>query len=493
MLNRIRIGKETSEDIEKLKERVRPGTHEDISNETDTLYIFGTNNKVNEMNKKRLNSMIGDEYVVTAICLHKTMKNFNPPEGKAGEVNKTPFQKELRVKVGAKVMLTYNVDTSDGLTNGARGELIGIIKDAKGNISKIVVKFERETVGKEKRIQNSGICQKYPGGTPIEKVNFPFSISKSKTSVINTATVIQFPLRLAFASTAHKIQGATIPKPQKVIINVTDTFAAAMVYVMLSRVCTLEQIFILNEFKESKMYPNLKALEELHRLDQISLNKNQSEWEKSDMGNLRISSLNCRSLGKHYPDISSDALLLKSDIIYLQETWIEDDESADNLQIPKYQLHLNSCGKGKGIATYFKNDIFTKEIDVKKADMQMSKFSSPSLDVISLYRSQKANYMELNQSIDALTDKDKPQLILGDFNFCYLENSSNATKKYLNENNFKQLFTEPTHIEGHLLDQAHLRDNKGILEATSEVHSKYYTDHKGLAIIIEKGEEYVFF
>ena len=190
MLNRIRIGKETAEDIEKLKERVRPGTHEDIRKEMDALYIFGTNKKVNEMNKKRLNSMNGDEYVVTAICLHKTMKNSNPPECKAGEVNKTPFQKELRVKVGAKVMLTYNVDTSDGLTNGARGELIGIIKDAKGNISKIVVKFERETVGKEKRIQNSGICQKYPGGTPIEKVNFPFSISKSKTSVINTATVI---------------------------------------------------------------------------------------------------------------------------------------------------------------------------------------------------------------------------------------------------------------------------------------------------------------
>ena len=240
MLNRIRIGKETAEDIEKLKERVRPGTHEDIRKEMDALYIFGTNKKVNEMNKKRLNSMIGDEYVVTAICLHKTMKNFNPPEGKAGEVNKTPFQKELRVKVGAKVMLTYNVDTSDGLTNGARGELLGIIKDAKGNIAKIVVKFERETVGKEKRTQNPGICQKYPEGTPIEKVNFPFSISKSKTSVINTATVIQFPLKLAFASTAHKIQGATIPKPQKVIINVTDTFAAAMIYVMLSWVCTLE-------------------------------------------------------------------------------------------------------------------------------------------------------------------------------------------------------------------------------------------------------------
>jgi ATP-dependent exoDNAse (exonuclease V) alpha subunit len=201
--------------------------------------------------------------------MHKTIKNFSPPEGKAGEVLKTPFQKKLKIKVGAKIMLTYNVDTSDGLTNGARGELIGIIQDAKGNISKLVVKFEMDSIGIEKRQKNPGLLNNYPGGTPIEKVNFSFSISKSKTSVINTASVIQFPLELAFACTAHKVQGSTIAKPRKVIINVTDTFAAAMIYVMLSRVCALSQIFILNKFDETKMYPNQKALKELERLEKF--------------------------------------------------------------------------------------------------------------------------------------------------------------------------------------------------------------------------------
>ena len=71
------------------------------------------------------------------------MRNFNPSEGKAGEVHKTPFQKDLRITIGAKVMLTYNVNTSDGFTNGARGELIGVIEDNNGNISKLVFKFER--------------------------------------------------------------------------------------------------------------------------------------------------------------------------------------------------------------------------------------------------------------------------------------------------------------------------------------------------------------
>ena len=73
------------------------------------------------------------------------MRNFKPKVNNAGNISNTPFQKELKLKIGAKVMLTYNVDTSDGLTNGARGELLGIIQDKEGNISKVVVKFERES------------------------------------------------------------------------------------------------------------------------------------------------------------------------------------------------------------------------------------------------------------------------------------------------------------------------------------------------------------
>ena len=316
-LNRIRIGEETSDDILKLKDRVREKNHKDIKREKDALYIFGTNKRVNQMNNKRLKTLDGEEHTIQAITIHKTIKNFNPKEGKAGEVLKTPFQKELIVKVGCKVMLTYNVDTSDGLTNGARGHLVGIILDSTGKPCKLIVKFERDSVGDEKRRKNPEIQKQYPGGTQIEKVNFPFSISKSKKSVINTAMVIQFRIKLAFACTAHKVQGSTIPKPQKAIINVSDTFGAAMVYVMLSRVCALSQIYILDEFDESKMYPNLNALEELDRLEQISQNNNPTKWEREDSEALKVSSLNCRSLKKHHEDILSDSLL--------QETWLDEE------------------------------------------------------------------------------------------------------------------------------------------------------------------------
>ena len=484
MLNRIRVGEETKEDIEQLKLNVKKEDQKDIKQEKNAICLFGTNKNVNKVNNRRLKQLKQEEYVIKALAIHKTIKNFNPPEGKAGEVLKTPFQKELKLKIGAKVMLTYNVDTSDGLTNGARGELTGIIKDKNDNISKILVKFERESIGREKRKHNKEICRQFPQSTPIEKVNFSFSISKSKKSVISTAMVIQFPLKLAFACTAHKIQGSTIPKPNKVIINVADTFTAAMTYVMLSRACSLSQILILNEFDEKKMYPNMKALEELKRLNNISKNNNLSRWEKEDSKLIKISSLNCRSLKKHCEDIAKDDLLMKSDIICLNETWTESDDITDDLLIPNYELHLNSKGKGKGVATYYKKAKFKHSSDIKDDLMQLTKFTSQMLDIILLYRSQRGDYDQLNEHIDSLMSEGKPLLIVGDLNFCYLKNKYNRTKQHLKAKHFFQLINEPTHIEGHLLDQAYLRDSEGKLETESEVQSKYYTDHKSLSIIL---------
>ena len=440
------------------------------------------------MNTRRLRLLQGNELEVKAINIHKTIKNFDPPVDKAGDVNKTQFQKILKVKIGAKVILTYNVDTCDGLTNGARGELIGIINDAKGNIFKMIVKFEKDSVGKERRRNCPDIQRKFPGGTPIDKVNFSYSISRSKKVLVNTAMVIQFPLKLAFGCTSHKIQGSTIPKPNKVIINTGDAFGPAMIYVMLSRVCALLQIFILNEFDESKMFPNMMALAELERLNRISLNHNPTEWEKETEGTIKIYSLNCRSLKKHYQDIISDDLLMRSDVIILQETWLHDDTSPRNFAIPGFELHLNSNGRGKGLATYYKKSLISQVKDIKENNYQMSKLSSIGIDIFSIYRSQNGNLADLSQYIQHMVTPDKPQLIIGDLNYCQSQSQLNPLQLFLKDNQFKNLINEPTHMEGNILDQAHLQDLKRDLTVTASLHHKYYTDHKALAIIIKQRE-----
>ena len=150
MLNRIRIGQETEEDFVKLEKRVRPRNHPDLKNE-DAIYLFGKNKPVNEMNEKGLLKIKGEELEIKALCHHNTIKNFVPPVSKSGTINNTPFQANLKLKVGAKVMLTYNVNTADGLTNGSRGNLIGVIRNSKNEVVKLIIEFENPNHGQMAR------------------------------------------------------------------------------------------------------------------------------------------------------------------------------------------------------------------------------------------------------------------------------------------------------------------------------------------------------
>ena len=117
----------------------------------------------------------------------------------------------------------------------------------------------------------------------------------------------------------------------------------------------------------------------------------------------------------------------------------------------------------------------------------MSKFSSKNIDILAIYRSQNGNLANMNYEIEMMMQPDKPILIMGDFNYCQSELSTNATKKFLKQNNFVKLIDEPTHIEGNILDQAHLKDVGMNITATASLHSKYYTDHKGIAVIMKQG------
>ena len=44
-------------------------------------------------------------------------------------------------------MLTYNIDTGDGLTNGSRGDLIGVKRNKDGDINKLIIKFKNPSHG----------------------------------------------------------------------------------------------------------------------------------------------------------------------------------------------------------------------------------------------------------------------------------------------------------------------------------------------------------
>ena len=173
----------------------------------------------------------------------------------------------------------------------------------------------------------------------------------------------------------------------------------------------------------------------------------------------------------------------------LQETWLESNDEGKDLAITGYQLHLNSYGRGKGLAIYYKEEIFKHQLDINKENMQLSQFTSPTLNIIVIYRSQQGSQQELNEHIKIMENRKIPQLIIGDFNFCYLNKTLNITRHHLEGRKFSQLVKKPTHIEGSLLDQAYMRDTSNLMKITVETQSKYYTDHKGIALTLEKGEQ----
>ena len=124
-------------------------------------------------------------------------------------------------------MLTFNIDTCDGLTNGTFGEVIGFEFDEFNCMTKVIVEFDNEESGKEKRKNFLEIQQKFKGrlATPIERIEFQYSLSKKSTA--SNATAIQFPLRLSFAATAHKVQGFTVKKPNHLVIDLRTVREAA--------------------------------------------------------------------------------------------------------------------------------------------------------------------------------------------------------------------------------------------------------------------------
>ena len=145
------------------------------------------------------------------------------------------------------------------------------------------MKFDEAECGRERRKQignNDYITQTI---TPVDifEFNFPYSRSKHANSSSVQATCLQFPLKLAYAATAHKIQGLTVKKPSSLVLNLNDWLKPAMAYVMLSRIQCLSQLFILDSIPSKKIEAHECALEELARLDRVCIN-NKPE-EKSDL------------------------------------------------------------------------------------------------------------------------------------------------------------------------------------------------------------------
>ena len=192
LLNRVRTGDHTDEDIALLETRVRPRTDPSLN---DAIHVYGTNAKVNARNSAKLDEIEGELFTIMAKNASRTVKTFQ--KNKAGCIKNTPFLAELQLKIGAEVVLVHNIDTLDGLTNGCRGVLIDVEKKGK-TINRLIVKFHNPDHGRLQRKKNP--CRKHPEATYIDPVLWQYMLGGA------TATVFQFPVKGAAAMSSHKMQ-----------------------------------------------------------------------------------------------------------------------------------------------------------------------------------------------------------------------------------------------------------------------------------------------
>ena len=480
ILNRIRVGQQTDEDMKLLKSRIRKRGHDDLK-QVD-IFITGKRNSAAKINKNYLAKLDGIKLQIDAVHHQDARGKYKPRiNSKDGTVADTGFMDKLELKQNAKVIMIHNVCTTDGLTNGQLGMLKDVLKSPNGTIEKLIVKFNKPNVGTASRGKHPIIARRYPDCVVIERVKIEYSLRKKGGAEGAKASVIQFPIRLAHAITAHKVQGQSIPSPLKVAMDLGSVFEAAQAYVMLSRVQSIDQVYIVEDMDAKKIMIAEKALEELNRIKAESESIRRWEaWDSCSNATFKIATLNCAGLRSHFEDINCDDKLLKGDCLLFQETSLNNEES---LKIPNYrETFYTSFGKGKGVATYSKK-VSMDAASKSERTVQVMKSVFDKIDIINVYRSADGSRTHLIENLKQLIVQGKTTVIAGDFNICGREESQDIVLKFIAQNGFTKLNDEPTQIQGRQIDYIFI--NKPTLVRGIERYSPYYSDHDALLLTLK--------
>ena len=200
LLDRARKAKLDDDDLMVFNKRL---VNTDFVVPEEVLTLSTNNYKVNSINASNLKNIHSKEFTYHAEI--------------DGRYKGVPVDEELKIKVGAQVMLVKNGK------NWVNGTLATIDKLTKNEIH-IKVKDEVYLLEPEK----------------WEK--FEYTISDKKISSCVSATFTQYPLKLAWAATIHKCQGQTF---ENIIIDMDyGAFAHGQTYVALSRVVSLDGLFL---------------------------------------------------------------------------------------------------------------------------------------------------------------------------------------------------------------------------------------------------------
>jgi len=220
LLNAVRNNSANEYHLQALNKRFRPNFDPKLKD--FFIYLTTTNKLAEEINRKQLAKIKGENYLYEGVL--------------TGEFGKRslPTKVELKFKRGAQIMMVNN-DSDGRWVNGSVGKIVKIKKKKRDDDIVLVKLNSGETV------------RVFPY---LWKV-FRFKVDKNTGRLVSetVGTFRQYPFMLAWAVTIHKSQGKTF---DKVVIDIgRGTFCHGQVYVALSR-CTSLQGLVLKKRLEKK-------------------------------------------------------------------------------------------------------------------------------------------------------------------------------------------------------------------------------------------------
>ena len=218
ILNKIRSGNVTEADLLPLNNKV---VNQDSNVLYETIILSPTNRKVDTINSVNLQNI--------------NSETFSYQSSETGEFREKPADEILELKVGAQVMLIKNdIKSPKRWVNGS----IGIVTDLTANSIHLKIKNKVHKITQD----------------TWEKFDYLIKDGEVLHEVV--ATFTQYPIKLAWAVTIHKSQGQTF---EKVIIDLDrGSFAPGQTYVALSRVTSLEGLFLTRPINISDILFNNK-------------------------------------------------------------------------------------------------------------------------------------------------------------------------------------------------------------------------------------------
>ena len=257
LLNAVRVGKITHDDETLLQSKFI--MKNDSNYPTDAIHIWAENDPVLKHNTAMLSNIEFPLYTLNAIdILPKNVKSSLIEKAlDRSQMQTGGLARTLLLKVNARVMLTCNIDIPEKLTNGQIGTVFDIKVDKEQAVSMVYIKFDDETAGRQQ--MDSDNFSKRNRVVPIQKVETNINIHTNKpfSPVIKRT---QFPLMLAWGCTVHKVQGKQFSNAViSFKLNRQRCFNYGQIYVALSRVTSLNGLFLVDDYKPSAIRADPKA------------------------------------------------------------------------------------------------------------------------------------------------------------------------------------------------------------------------------------------